>query len=487
MQRNLPGKIGILPIILILLGVVILGTLSFYGWKILATAKKIQFENPSRTTDGVSIASFFPKDKRVTLRGEDRGRINILLLGRAGAKYPGQNLTDTVMVASIDTNDKRIGFLSLPRDLYVEIPKTGLSTKLNSLYQYGLNSGQGTLPLESAIEDITGQPIDYFIVLDFDGFEKIVDTVSGVSIDSERDILDTHYPDKNYSYETFQLSKGWHTLDGATALKYVRERHDDPQGDFGRAKRQQETIQAIREKVFSIPTFLNPITVGRLLDTLGDNVKTDITVPELGSLAELAKAIDTRNPARAVVDAWQKKSLLRVDHAQVGDVTAFILVPRAGTWNEVHRLATDLFSADDQAKRDGAITAENPSILILSRPEDAAGALRLRQSLTDAESFGSVTTLSFASFPKRDRGGIMDRTGTGKPYSLGELLKLFDLDLVTDLPTFPPQKTDSPASKADFVLLYGDTMKDAFTSETTLDQTAPGDDFSDYLAPQKRR
>ena len=187
MHRNLPGKIGLLPIILLSALIVIAALLSFYGWKILQTAKKIQFENPSQKTADVSIASFFPGDKRVALRGEDRGRINILLLGRAGEKYPGRNLTDTVMVASIDTQDKRIGFLSLPRDLYVEIPKTGLSTKLNSLYQYGLDSGQGIDPLESAITDITGLSIDYFIALDFDGFEKIVDTVGGVSIDAERD------------------------------------------------------------------------------------------------------------------------------------------------------------------------------------------------------------------------------------------------------------------------------------------------------------
>ena len=489
MHRNLPGKIGLLPIILLSALIVIAALLSFYGWKILQTAKKIQFENPSQKTADVSIASFFPGDKRVALRGEDRGRINILLLGRAGEKYPGRNLTDTVMVASIDTQDKRIGFLSLPRDLYVEIPKTGLSTKLNSLYQYGLDSGQGIDPLESAITDITGLSIDYFIALDFDGFEKIVDTVGGVSIDAERDYLDTRYPGKNYSYETFQLSKGWHTLDGATALKYVRERHADPLGDFGRAKRQQETIQAIREKVFSISTFLSPITIGKLLDTLGDSVKTDITIPEIGSFAELAKTIDTKNPSRAVVDAWQKKSLLRVDHVQVGDVAAFVLVPRAGTWNEVRALATNLFSADDEAKRDAAIATENPSILVLSRPEDAGDALRLKRSLADASAFGTITTLSVASFPKRDRGGIMDRTGTGKPYSLDELMKLFDLDPATVLPTLPPQKTDSPASKADFVLLYGDNMKNTFTSETTLDQSVPGeqsqeDGFSDYLQPQ---
>jgi LCP family protein required for cell wall assembly len=492
MKDRATGKIGIIPLVLISLGIAIAAIAFFYGWKILQTAKKIQFENPSQETAGASLASFFPGKERVPLKGEENGRINILLLGRAGEKYPGKNLTDTVMLASIDTKDKRIGFLSLPRDLSAPIQGTGLFTKLNSLYQYGLGQGGGIDTLSASVKEITGQPVHYFIILDFDSFEKIVDTLGGVSIYSERDILDTRYPGKNYSYETFALSKGWHTLDGKTALKYVRERHDDPQGDFGRAKRQQETIQAIRKKAFSLSTFLNPITISKLLGTLGDSVKTNITIPEIGSFAELAKTVDTQNPSRAVVDAWQKKSLLRVDHVQVGAIAAFILVPRAGNWNEVRALASDLFSVDDQAKRDGAIAAEHPSILILSHPEDASDALRLKRALTDIGSFGAITTLSSASFPKQDRGGIMDRTGTGKPYSLDELLKLFDLDLVTSLPTLPPQKTDSPASKADFILLYGSNMKDAFASETTLDQSATDqasqeDSFSDYLAPQAKK
>jgi hypothetical protein len=117
--------------------------------------------------------------------------------------------------------------------------------------------------MTDTVTEITGLPIHYFVILDFDGFEKIIDTVGGVRINAERDFLDTRYPGKNYGYETFQLSKGWHSLDGATALKYVRERHADPEGDFGRAKRQQETIRAVRDKVFSVPTFLNPVMISR--------------------------------------------------------------------------------------------------------------------------------------------------------------------------------------------------------------------------------
>lgn len=487
-EKNRVGKIGLM---LLFFSSMILAILSFYGWEILQTGKRIQFENPDGQRSGASLASLFPGETRISLKGEEDGRINILLLGRAGEKYPGRDLTDTVMMASIDTNGHRIGFLSLPRDLYAPIPGTGLFTKLNSLYQYGLNSGIGIDAIAAAIKEITGQPIHYFIILDFDGFENMIDTLGGISIYSERDILDVRYPGKNYSYETFALGKGWHTLDGKTALKYVRERHDDPQGDFGRAKRQQETIQAIREKAFSLTTLLNPIAIGKLLDTLGDSVKTNITIPEIGSFAQLIQTIDTQNPSRVVVDAWQKKSLLRVDHVQVGDMAAFILVPRTGNWNEIRDLAAHLFEKDDQRKRNEFIEKEQASILILSRPEDAVRTARLKHALTDTNQFETVTTLAFRNFPKRDRGGIINKTSIEKPYSLDELLKLFDLERIGTLPTFLAQPGETRIPEADFVILYGDNMNSAFTVEQTLDQVDPTQSaengFSDFLEPQTKR
>jgi LCP family protein required for cell wall assembly len=137
------------------------------------------------------------------LSGESEGRINILLLGRAGERYPGRNLTDTVMLLSLDMKKKRAGLLSLPRDLFAPIPGTGLSTKLNSLYQIGLNENVGTEILRDSVAEITGLPIHYSVMIDFDGFERMIDALGGIRVDVQRDIHDERYPGKNYSYETF--------------------------------------------------------------------------------------------------------------------------------------------------------------------------------------------------------------------------------------------------------------------------------------------
>lgn len=459
----------------------------FLGWKAFRTAERIQIENPENAT---GILSLFPGEERVPLRGETRGRVNILLLGRAGEKYPGKNLTDTVMVASIDTVGRRAGFLSLPRDLYAPIGDTGLYTKLNSLYQYGLSQDTGTEPVRKAVEHITGLDIPYFVILDFDGFERIIDDLGGIRVENPRDILDTRYPGKNYSYETFELPAGWHTLDGATTLRYVRERHDDPEGDFGRAKRQQQVIKAAREKAFSLPTFLNIFTVNRMLDTLGDSVRTNLSIAEIGSLIELGKTIDLRNASTVVIDAWKKESLLRVDHVQVGPIAAFILVPRTGNWNEIRELADDLFAQDEIRKRRDMIAAEKPHILVVFRPEQSGIGSRLARTIKDTLGTNTVDTLSIASLEKNQESAIIGVTGAEKPYTEDELLKTFSLGRSD---TAPPLPAGSRSAKdADFIIVLGADADEIAISNTTLEETASDgsssqdDPFSDFLEPQKR-
>ncbi|NTW14176.1 MAG: LCP family protein [Candidatus Moranbacteria bacterium] len=455
------------------------------GWKIFRTAEKISIgDNGIR-----NLADMLPDGKRDSLKGEKDGRINVLLLGRAGTHYPGQNLTDTIMLASIDLSSRRSAFFSIPRDLFVNIPDTNLSTKINSLYQQGISQGIGADAVVRAVEDITGQDIPYYVILDFDGFEKIIDEIGGVTVNSERDILDTRYPGKNYSYETFQLSSGWHTLDGATALKYARERHDDPEGDFGRAKRQQQIIKAFQEKVFSAATLLNVVTINRILDTLGESIKTNLTVAEMMSFTQVAKTIDLRNASTVVVDAWKPQSLLRVSHINVGGVQAFILLPRTGNWNEVRDLAGNVFEQDTITKRREAIGKEAPSILIVSRPADVSVAKRLQRALGDIIPGGKTDTMTITGMPDREKSGIVGQGATRKFQSLDELLRLFPLEQLSSVPG-----TDGNAERiknADFVIVLGKNMDRELLSEDATTGGVPQDaqetdPFPEFFPPQAR-
>ncbi|MDP2837732.1 MAG: LCP family protein [Candidatus Moranbacteria bacterium] len=436
----------------------------------------MQIENtPSRSflTSLKKLTNSFFTTKQTLLRGEAAGRINILLLGRAGTSYPGKNLTDTVMVMSIDTTTKQVALLSLPRDLYVPIGDTDLYGKLNGVYQYGLAQDEGVEPLKKTIATITGLPIHYFVTIDFDGFEKIVDTLGGISLNVVRDFYDPRYPGKNYSYETFKIKKGWQTLDGATALKYVRERHNDPEGDFGRSKRQQQLIQAIKSKAFSLGTFFNVVTVNNLLDTLGDSVRTDMSLEDMGRFLDLAHNIDTTNVTTVVIDAWKKESLLRVSHIQVGDIAAFILVPRVGNFSELVDTSHTIFHRDEQKKRKRTITKEASTVTLFAQRTDSDAASEIANLLTEEMGFAEVTLVWLPAMDKRqEKSIIVERMSLTKPFSLDELLKKFSLTQMATLPFSTPHQTDS-----DFNIVLGSDLVETFSlKEATPEELAATND-----------
>lgn len=462
------------------------GILLFYLAKGLSVGHAIQFHNEAPVSlfaDMKRLAVAYLKNDRVPLSGEQQGRINILLLGRAGEHYPGKNLTDTVMIMSIDTANKKVALLSLPRDLYAPIPETTLYTKINSLYQYGLSQDAGVEPLRQSVEQITGQNIDYFFVLDFDGFEKAVDALGGIQVDVLRDFYDTRYPGKNYSYETFEIKKGWQTLDGQTALKYVRERHNDPEGDFGRAKRQQQVIQAIKDKAFSAGTFLHVFAVNALLNTLGESVKTDMSIDDMESFLSLAKTLDTENVSSIVIDAWKKESLLRVSHIQVGAIAAFILVPRVGNWSEIHDVSENIFRLDALETRRKQIADEQPTLTLLHAPDDNPIAEKIRRLIKEELSFSEISLASPDALENPPKQSIIiDRTGLRKPYSFDELLKKFALEK-KDATSFVAEDQDA----ADFVIVIGDDLRDAFSfDEADINAVTEDTSFAEPLPPQEK-
>ncbi len=470
--------------IFLMAGLLLIIGAGFIVFRGLTTERQMQFENTASLpflTELKKLTGTILGKKTPLLQGEASGRINILLLGRAGEHYPGKDLTDTVMVMSIDIALKKVALLSLPRDLYVPIAESGLSTKLNSLYQYGLSMDQGVEPLETTIEHITGEPIHYFITLDFDSFEKIVDTLGGVTVDVSRDLYDTRYPGKNYSYETFEIKKGWQTLDGATALKYVRERHSDPEGDFGRAKRQQQVIQALKDKAFSLQTFLNIFAINQLLTTLGESVKTDMSFEDMTRFLELVRTLDTKNVTTVVVDAWKKESLLRVSHVQVGPVAAFILVPRVGNFSEIIDASKNIFTRDSREKRAVAIAAEHPTLTLYVAASDRIPGEAFAGLLQDELGF-QVTLVSLATLDNRPEKSIITiETSLSKPFSQDELLKRFSLEQRVTLP-ITPQK----GARSDFSLLFGDDFATLFTLKKNTEESASLEDisFSEPLPPQ---
>jgi len=397
--------------------------------------------------------------KRTPLRGEQDGYINILLLGKGSKGHPGENLTDTIMLARIDVTRGKIALLSLPRDLYVRIPGTQSATKINALYDYGIRHNRGATPIVTAVQDITDLPVHYFLVADFDAFIAIVDALGGINVTVERPIKDTSYPGPNYSYETFTLAAGLQHLDGATALKYVRSRHGDPEGDFGRAKRQQQVLQALKNKAFSLGTLSNPLRLGEMLDALGTHVRTNMTMADMTSLVRLLPQLDTQNITTVVVDAWKPTSLLRVIH--VGAM--FALVPRAGRFDytEIRTVAHTIFERPALTRLRTEIAREKPHIVIVRAGASARTAARVRTLI--AESLALPRTaigIAPTRMPaQKDHAHIVDHTNTAKPFTLTGLLTTLGATLV--------ERTDVPDdADADVHVILGTRAETFFRAST---------------------
>jgi LCP family protein required for cell wall assembly len=161
-------------------------------------------------------------------RWNGKERVNILVLGvdqRPGERGPWR--TDTMIVVSVDPVSKSAGMLSLPRDLWVEIPGYG-QDRINTAYVVGdLNKfpGGGPALAKKTVQYNLGEPIHYYVRVNFLAFQKLIDLIGGVDIYVEQEINDPTYPDMNYGYDPLHIPAGWQHLDGALALKYARTRH----------------------------------------------------------------------------------------------------------------------------------------------------------------------------------------------------------------------------------------------------------------------
>ncbi|OGI16461.1 MAG: hypothetical protein A2Z52_01355 [Candidatus Moranbacteria bacterium RBG_19FT_COMBO_42_6] len=399
---------------------------SFFVYKLSTLEKKINPVESNETTFFKTARSLVDPEN-IKLKGMEKERINILLLGIAGKGKPGQNLTDTIMIASINPKSSQVALLSVPRDFYAEVPDLNFQSKINSVYQYGINTykdnNRAAELVSDTIRSITSLNIDYYVVLNFDGFQKIIDSVGGINIINERDIYDARYPGPNYSYETFSLAKGFQQLDGATALKYVRERHNDPEGDFGRAKRQQQVLQATKNKIFSTGTMLNVVALNNLFNALGETIQTDIQAEEIGSFLELSKKLDTQNINNLVLDAWNKESLLKVSHVFFGETRAFALIPRVGNYSEIQEVAENIFDLNKIQRRREAIAEEDAEIAIINQSGNLALTGKIKKLLGDNLSYKNITMLNNPGGAVAEKSIVYDLTSGIKPFTLDELVE----------------------------------------------------------------
>jgi LCP family protein required for cell wall assembly len=248
-------------------------------------------------------------------------RVNILLLGYGGGGHDGADLTDSIMVLSFDQKTKQAAMISVPRDIWVRIPdsgQTGDFWKLNSAYAIGEddagypnklpefkgNAGGGNLA-SSVVGSILGIKIDYWVAVDFHAFKSVVDALGGVDVNVDTAFTDYQYPRNDdpsidASYMTVHFDAGMQHMSGDRALIFARSRHSLEDGtDFGRSKRQQKLLVAIKDKA------LTPSGVTKvfgLMDALSGDFKTNLNVGQMKALADIAKGVDVNSIDHVSID-----------------------------------------------------------------------------------------------------------------------------------------------------------------------------------------
>lgn len=282
-----------------MIGGLLLITGGWMAWKVLSNSNKIFGGNVLGNISGLING--------VPLKGQETGRVNILLAGNSAddAGHDGADLTDSIMLISIDTNNNQAFMLSIPRDFWVNIPGVGYRKineanywgNQNSFHENGYPKG-GMGLLEKTLESTLGLNVNYYALIDYSAFKDAVNTVGGVSVDVQSDDPRGLYDPTFRAWEggPLKLSNGPHKLSGSQALKLARARgHDGGYGysasDFTRTENQRKMLIALKDKTLSAGVVSNPIKLGHLLDSVGDNVKTDFKLNEINSLIDLGNKI----------------------------------------------------------------------------------------------------------------------------------------------------------------------------------------------------
>ncbi|MDH3724288.1 MAG: LCP family protein [Thermoleophilia bacterium] len=259
-----------------------LSILGWSVWGVIGVAFSLAFASFLFLDETLSQASPDTEENRRAIaatRPATPGEpVNVLLIGSdVRPDSTGNGLSDSLILVRLDKKRGFVSMLSFPRDLYTDVPGYGF-TKINNAYGFG-----GAEKAIETIQGLTGQDVNHYVNVDFDGFRNLVDAVDGVYIDVDRRYFNDN-SGPGPSYEAIDLEPGYQRLRGEEALDYVRYRHTD--SDFARARRQQKFLAELKRQT---KQFGNLRKFREFAGIFGENVVTSVdSVREMISLIELA-------------------------------------------------------------------------------------------------------------------------------------------------------------------------------------------------------
>jgi LCP family protein required for cell wall assembly len=377
-------------------------------------------------------------------------RINFAFYGYGGPGHDGAYLTDSIMVVSVQpraSGPPAVAEISIPRDWYVPIQLgNGKTTanRINSAYSDGV-SGQGTLPANdpaagssvanATLEHLLGIHIDHWIGLDFQAFKAAVDAVGGVDVVVPNTFTDNQYPagecssgpNENCQYMTVHFNAGLQHMNGTRALEFSRSRHSNDNGegtDFARSRRQQLVVAALKQKVVSLGGLGN---LPDLLNSLGDNVVTDLHVNDLEATYSLLKNVDTKSILHVSFDDTN----FLYECGYPANCGASYIYAHDRSYAEIAHYVQNIFVDPTTLGQHAAVSVEDAS----GRGLNASG------RWTQLFKYLSLNATDGGPIPRRATTQVIDESGGKDAATAAWLAKYFGVTVTT-----PP--TPTPGSSA---------------------------------------
>ena len=402
------------------------------------------------------------------LKGEGSGRVNILLMGRGGGNHDGPDLTDSMMLVSVDPVNHTSTLLSLPRDLWVNVTNAGVM-KLNAVwesgeFQYlGKTAPGSTNPkaitagftmVDQTVSQILGINVDYNVLVDFQAFQQAVDSVGGVTVNVPTDLVDPTMAWENSGNSTLAKA-GLDNFDGAQALRYVRSR--ETSSDFARADRQRAVLVALKNKIETVGTLSNPFKISGLLNSFGDNVQTDLSLSNAERLYSIVRNIGSSNISSIDLDGGTANAVgVGAQYVTGGTVSGqSVVLPKAGLFDY-----GDIQQFVREQLKDPYILKENARIFVLNGTTTPGLATSVAN---DLKTYGyNVTKVGNTPSTNWPNTTLVDLTHGKDKYTKHYLEDRFAVAADTSL-----SDTTIPTNGADFVIIIGNDEASVISGSQT--------------------
>ena len=337
MLKKVKPSRGKTKLLILIFLVIILIIPVFYifktGWAFskIITIKNISWEK--------IFGNKFPSSEYTPPKDEDR--INAVLLGIRGEGDPnGGLLTDGIMVLSFQKSTGKIALISIPRDLYLQLPGEVRYEKINAAYAIGMKKYENGLNFtKKTIAYVTGLYIDYASIINFEALKDIIDLLGGITIYLDKPFIENKQwlcDENGQNCDPFVLGEGEQKLNGEIALLYARSRFSS--NDFDRAKRQQQILLAIKDKLLSLGIVGDPLKISGIIDVLSKNVETDVSPWEIPKLIDLTKKAKIDNIIRRVFDNTEQGLL---DDSTINGI--YVLLPKEGNFSKIREACQKIF------------------------------------------------------------------------------------------------------------------------------------------------